>query len=219
MGKSYSFLCLKKERKRKMKKGKIILPIVMLLLLIVVTIGVTFAAFTFSREGQVENIIESSTIMLTYTEGKTGIILNEAYPMSDERGKILTGENNVFDFTVTATLGKSNVIGYEVTAIKTPITDMTPLEDNEIKLYLERAIDPDTSYQEIFAPSNFVPRDNQTTIGSPVGSMIIDAGTFTTEGTTIHNYRLRLWVDENAQILNGETRKEQRYIIIVYVYG
>jgi len=209
-------LRLKKKGKKKMKKGKIILPIVMLLLLIVATIGVTFAAFTFSREGQVENIIESSTIMLTYTEGKTGIILNEAYPMSDERGKILTGENNVFDFTVTATLGKSNVIGYEVTAIKTPITDMTPLEDNEIKLYLERAIDPDTSYQEIFAPSNFVPRDNQTTIGSPVGSMIIDAGTFTTEGTTIHNYRLRLWVDENAQILNGETRK---YGIKVNVYA
>ncbi len=89
-----------------MKTKKLILPIVMLLLLIVATIGVTFAAFTFTKQGTVENIIESSTIMLTYTEGKTGIILNEAYPMSDETGKMLTGENNVFDFTVTATLGK-----------------------------------------------------------------------------------------------------------------
>ena len=101
----------------------------MLLLLMVATIGVTFAAFTFTKQGTVENIVESSTIMLTYTEGKTGILLNEAYPMSDERGKLLTGENNVFDFTVTAMLGKSNVIGYEVTAVKIPITDMEPLLD------------------------------------------------------------------------------------------
>jgi len=199
-----------------MKKNKMVLPMVMLLLLIVATIGVTYAAFTFTKEGTVENVIESSTIMLTYTEGKTGIILNEAYPISDATGKILTGENNVFDFTVTATLGKSNVIGYEVTAVKIPISDMTPLEDDEVKLYLEKAVDPDTSYQEIFAPSNFIPRENQTEIGSPVGSMIIDAGTFTQEGTTIHNYRLRLWVDEEAEIPNGEARK---YGIKINVYA
>ncbi len=199
-----------------MKKNKIILPIIMLLLLIVATIGVTFAVFTFTKEGTVENTLETSTIMLTYTEGKTGIILNEAYPMSDERGKLLTGENNTFDFTVTATLGKSNVISYEVSAVKIPINDMTPLEDNEVKLYLERAIDPDTTYSEVFAPSNYVPRDNQTDIGSPVGSMILDSGTFTQAGTTIHNYRLRMWIDENASIPSGESRK---YGIKINVYA
>ena len=93
-----------------MKKNKIILPIVMLLLLVVTTIGTTFAVFTFSKEGTVENTLETSTIMLTYTEGKTGIMLSEAYPISDERGKVLVGENNVFDFTVQANLGTSKVI-------------------------------------------------------------------------------------------------------------
>jgi len=76
-----------------MKAKKLILPIAMLLLLMVATIGVTFAMFTFTKEGTVENTLETSTIML-----------NEEYPMSDEKGKILTGENNVFDFTVQATL-------------------------------------------------------------------------------------------------------------------
>jgi len=190
-----------------MNMRKIILPIAMLLLLIIATIGVTFAAFTFTKQGTVENVIESSTILLTYTEGKTGIMLNEAYPMSDETGKMLTGENNVFDFTVTATLGKAIVISYEVSAVKIPITDMTPLEDNEIKLYLERAIDPDSTYQEVLPPSNFVPIENQTEVGSPLGAMILDSGTFYNEGTTIHHYRLRLWVDENAKIPNGEAKK------------
>ncbi len=199
-----------------MKVKKLILPIVMLLLLIVATIGVTFAAFTFTKQGTVENIIESSTIMLTYTEGKTGIMLNEAYPMSDDRGKLLTGENNVFDFTVTATLGKSNVISYEVSAVKIPITDMTPLEDNEVKLYLERAIDPDSTYQEVLSPSNFIPIENQSEVGTPDGAMILDKGMFMNEGTTIHNYRLRLWVDEKANIPNGEARK---YGVKINVYA
>ena len=137
-------------------KKKIIVSIVMLFLLVIITIGVTFAAFTFTKEGTVENTLETSTIVLTYTEGKTGIMLNEAYPISDEKGKVLVGENNVFDFTVQATLGKSNVITYEVSAVKLPINDVTPLEDNEVKLYLEKAVDPDTAYQQVMAPSNFL---------------------------------------------------------------
>ncbi len=199
-----------------MKKRKIILPIAMFLLLIVATIGVTFAAFTFTKEGTVENTLETGTVTLTYTEGKTGIMLNEAYPMSDERGKMLTGENNVFDFTVQANLSRTMSIGYEVTAVKIPITDMTPLLDNEVKLYLERAVDPDTTYSEIFAPSNFIPREEQTEIGSPIGSMILDSGTFTQAGTTIHNYRLRMWVDESTEIPSGEARK---YGIKINVYA
>jgi len=199
-----------------MKAKKLILPIAMLLLLMVATIGVTFAMFTFTKEGTVENTLETSTIMLTYTEGKTGIMLNEAYPMSDETGKMLNGSDNVFDFTITATLGKATTIGYEVTAIKIPINDITPLEDNEVKLYLERAIDPDTTYDEVFLPMNFIPRTSPTQLGSPIGSMILDSGTFTNEGTTIHNYRLRLWVDENAQVPNGESRK---YGVKINVYA
>jgi len=199
-----------------MKKNKWILSMMIILLLIMATIGVTFAAFTFSKEGTVENTLETGTVTLTYTEGKTGILLNEAYPMSDDKGKVLKGENNVFDFTVQANLSRTMSIGYEVTVVKIPIIDITPLEDDEVKLYLERAVDPDTMYSEIFAPSNFIPREEQTEIGSPVGSMILDSGNFTQAGTTIHNYRLRLWVDENTEIPSGEARK---YGIKINVYA
>ncbi len=70
---------------------KIIVLLGMILLLVIVTIGATFAAFTFVKVGTVENTLETGTVTLTYTEGKTGIILNEAYPMSDEKGKVLVG--------------------------------------------------------------------------------------------------------------------------------
>jgi len=193
---------------------KMIITIILLLSIICVTIGVSFAAFSFISHGTVENTIETGTVALTYTEGKTGIILEDALPISDETGKMLTGENNVFDFTVTATLGKDTVITYEVTAVKIPITDMEPLLDNEVRLYLERAVDPEIEYTEIMAPTNFIPKGEVSEIGSPLGSMILDSGTFSNEGVTIHNYRLRMWVDENTEI--GETPKKYGIRINVY---
>ncbi len=197
-------------------RKKIIVSIIMIFLLVIVTIGVTFAVFSFIKQGTVENTLETSTVVLTYTEGKTGIMLNEAYPISDQKGKVLVGENNVFDFTVQATLGKSTVISYEVSAVKLPINDVTSLEDDEVKLYLEKAVDPDTTYQQVMAPSNFLPMESQSEVGSPIGSMILDSGIFMEEGTTIHNYRLRMWVDESAEIPNGESRK---YGVKVNVYA
>ncbi len=206
-----------KNRKgiRRMRNKKLF-TIIICLFIIVATIGVTYAAFSFSQEGNIENSLETGTITMTYTEGKTGITLNEAYPISDEKGKILTGENNVFDFTVQANLSRKVPIGYEITAVKIPIIDTPSLEDDEVKLYLERAVDPDTTYQEILAPTHFLPSDEQTEIGSPIGSMIIDSGTFINQGTTIHNYRLRLWVDENAPLQSGEVKK---YGIRINVYA
>ncbi len=197
------------------EKKKIVITVILLLSVICVTVGVTYAAFTFVKVGTVENTIETGTVMLTYTEGKTGIILEDALPISDETGKMLTGENNTFDFTVSATLGKDTVITYEVTAVKIPITDMEPLLDNEVKLYLERAIDPETAYTEIMAPTNFIPRVEVSEIGSPLGSMILDTGTFSNEGVTIHNYRLRMWVDENTEI----TDVQKKYGIKINVYA
>jgi len=197
------------------EKKKIVITVILLLSVICVTVGVTYAAFTFVKVGTVENTIETGTVMLTYTEGKTGIILEDALPISDETGKMLTGENNTFDFTVSATLGKDTVITYEVTAVKIPITDMEPLLDNEVKLYLERAIDLETAYTEIMAPTNFIPRVEVSEIGSPLGSMILDTGTFSNEGVTIHNYRLRMWVDENTEI----TDVQKKYGIKINVYA
>ncbi len=197
-------------------RKKLILSSALLFVLVLVTIGVTYAVFTFSREGAIENTLETGTVTLTYTEGKTGITLNEAYPISDDAGKVLTGVNHVFDFTVQANLSKSMSINYEVTAVKIPITDMTSLEDNEVKLYLERAIDPEVEYQEVLAPSNFIPREEQSSLGSPSGSMILDQGSFTNQGTTIHNYRLRMWIADDAVIPSGESRK---YGVRVNVYA
>ncbi len=208
---TFFFVVQGKEKMMKQKK-RIILPVIMILLLVIVTTGVAYAVFTFSREGTIENTLEIGTIMLTYTEGKTGIILEEAFPISDEKGKMLTGANNVFDFTVQAVMGKPTAIAYEVSAIKIPV-EGTSLEDNEVKIYLEKAVDPEIEYSQVMEPKNFLPSSELSEIGSPIGTMVLDQGTFTSN--TIHHYRLRMWVDENAKINNVQ----KKYAVKINVYA
>ncbi len=197
-------------------KRKSIVFVLLLLSLITLTIGITYASFTFFKEGLVENVLETGTVMLTYTEGKTGITINEAYPMSDENGMMLTGVNNVFDFTIQAILSQDMTIQYEVSAKKIPVNQEEALQDNEVKLYLEKMIDPETSYNKIMTPSHFTPRDNQSEIGTPSGSMVLDQGSFTTKGTSLHHYRLRMWIDENTVLTEGIAKK---YGVKINVYA
>ena len=56
-------------------------------------------------------------------------------PLSDEVGKALTGDNNLFTFTVQANITGSNVISYEIAAVK---KETSTLQDDEVKLYLEK---------------------------------------------------------------------------------
>ncbi len=200
------------------EKLKFWFNIVYVAVLMLLTIGFTYAAFTFAKEGQVENTITTGTIELTYTEGTTGINLVDVFPVSDDVGKLLSGDGKSFDFTVQATLSGNITIPYEVTAVKQQVVEtgtLGALEDNEVKLYLEKLTEPDTVYQEVMAPKHFTPLTVASNNGSPIGSMVMESSTFSQKGTTINHYRLRMWVDENAEIEGIP----QRYEVKVNVYS
>ena len=99
---------------------QVLLSVLGVAILVVAVVGVSFAAFSYSRTGEQVNTITTGTITMNYTDDSNGIKLTNAMPMSDENGKALTGENNVFDFTVTATINGSGTttINYDVTATK-----------------------------------------------------------------------------------------------------
>ncbi len=196
---------------------QILLSVLGVAILVVAVVGVSFAAFTFSQEGEVENYIQTGTITMTYTEGSTGITLTEALPMADAQGKLLSGEGQKFDFSVQATLSSATTINYEITAIKQAITGegITQLKDTDVKLYLEKSVGDTANYVQSMAPANFTPISTASETGSPVGSMVLESGSFTTTGSTIHNYRLRMWMDQNAQV----TGTTQKFSVKVNVYA
>ncbi len=192
---------------------QILLSVLCITILVIVVIGVSFAAFNYSRTGEKLNTITTGTITMSYSEDTNGINLVDALPISDEQGKSLTGTNNVFDFTVSATIqGSGNTtINYAITATRE--SDST-LDDSTIKVYLTNT-DSNTDTQ-ILAPtkvSDLTVTGSSEISSAPSGQYKLTEGTFTTSAS--HKYRLRMWVADDFSDLDASGS----YKLRVNVYG
>ena len=201
---------------------QVLLSVLGVAILVVAVVGVSFAAFSFSQTGNVENKITTGTISMTYTEPENGINLTNALPMDDETGKALANDNEMFDFTVTATIndgGAGTVINYAIAATTEPGATLT---DQYVKVYLTDQ--SDSPIDDYATPKTVASLEDGTgegdAAGVPVGQKVLYRGTF--NATTTSNYRLRMWVADNYPMGNveeGSATGSETYILRVNVYG
>lgn len=206
----------KKEEKNNNSK-QILLAVLGVAVLIVAVVGVSFAVFSYYGEGQVVNTISTGTITMSFNEPENGISIENAVPITEEEGKVLSGDNEKFDFTVTCKITGSTTVNYEVVAVK---DETSTISDDQIRLYLESSSDGAT-YAQKTAPTKYVPITEKDSFGAPVGSMVIDSGSFTASSTQNSGveqkvyYRLRMWVDSSYNV----TDVSSNYKVKVNVYG
>ena len=94
---------------------------IFLIVLYFATFGITVSYYKGGSDKDQEIDVDpipgtDDQIIFTYSDviqGESGIALKNAMPMSDERGKLLTGTGNYFDFSVTATSKKANLLYLE----------------------------------------------------------------------------------------------------------
>ena len=188
------------------KKKTLILSMIGLIGLIIVTIGITYAIFTYTKLGTTDNTLTSGTLKFLYTENtgvKTGIKLTNALPISDTQGKVLDGDNNVFDFLIEATNTGTEAIPYEVTLRK---KSTSTLAEENVKVYLTDRTE--TTEKEELEPTNFN-KLTQTNIdvGSEIEKTIYNGTVNGGETTYQKDFRLRMWIDEqsNQSDINGKS--------------
>ena len=196
------------------KKKALILSIIGLIGLVIVTIGITYAVFTYTKLGTTDNTITSGTLKFLYTENtgvKTGIKLTNALPISDTKGKVLDGDNNVFDFSIEATNTGTEAIPYEVTLRK---KDTSTLGEDYVKVYLtDRTETQETSLLE---PSKYSElTQTSVNVGSNIEKTIYKSSVTGGEASYRKDFRLRMWIDEtsNQDAING---KEFTAMVNVY---
>ena len=197
------------------KKKALILSIIGLIGLVIVTIGITYAVFTYTKLGTTDNTITTGTLKFLYTENtgvKTGIKLTNALPISDTQGKALDGDNNVFDFSIEATNTGTEAIPYEVTLRKK--ADST-LEENYVKVYLTDKTE--TTEKEELAVTKYskLPQTN-IDVGSEIEKTIYNGSV---DGNTTNykkDFRLRMWVDDTEDSSNIYGKK---FTAMVNVYS
>ncbi len=235
---------MKDNQKDNNQSKQILLSVLAVAILVVAVIGVTFAAFVYTKTGEKVNQITTGTINMEYTEGENGIEITDAMPVSDAVGAAITPDSagtagttttghGVFDFTVKATIKGTTSINYEVSARKIDVTgnDTTEqLPDTAVKLYLEKDAAGGTNYTQ--ANTKFGSDDTKTGIafsqageasdvGTPATNMLLDSGTFTSDGSAEQtvNYRLRMWVAESFDMSKLAQGKKGQYKVRVDVYG
>ena len=197
------------------KKKTLILSVVGLIGLVIVTIGITYAIFTYTKLGTTDNTITSGTLKFLYTENtgvKTGIKLTNALPISDTQGKALDGDNNVFDFSIEATNTGTEAIPYEVTLRK---KDISTLAENYVKVYLtDKTESQESSILEPIKYSELI--QTNIDVGSEIEKTIYSGNV---DGNTTNykkDFRLRMWLDET---FNQENVSGKEFTAMINVYS
>lgn len=188
---------------------QILLSVLGVAILVVAVVGVSFAAFTFTGTGTKENTISTGTIAMTYSEDTNGIFITNALPIEDEAGKVLNGDKQTFDFTVSSTISGSATINYEIAAVK---DKSSTIADGDVKLYLEKKTG--STHTSVMEPKAYSALTEASDIGTPAGAMVLYSGTHTS--TTVDNFRLRMWLASTAKT---QADAVQTYTVKVNVYG
>ena len=213
---------------------QILLSVLGVAILVVAVVGISFAAFTYSRAGANPNTITTGTITMNYSEDTNGIKLENALPMTDAAGIKLADDNQYFDFTVSSTMSGTATINYAVTAVK---TDDSTLPDSGVRVYLTRSTTSSAGGTAVSDPKyvgdvtgkslSKVDATVKANTGASEGEYLLDQGTFTTTNESTAKtqsvyYRLRMWVAEDYSETNGDVSgqiTQKKYTLKVNVYG
>ena len=174
--------------------------IVTALLLIVMTItGMSYAYFTVQYEEgdlfKTEGKSELETPEVEFTENKSGIRLENTYPMPDEVG---ISKSDEYIYTIT-----NNETSREV-AIKVvlEVTKESTLEDNLVNYSLNEEINTLGTMQTTVNSSN----DYKT-------SYVIDE--FTLTNNTSKTSKLKLWINEQGTLENAQNKTWSSKILVI----
>ena len=188
------------------EKKKIVLSILGILMLVVVTVGVTYAIFTYTKLGTTENTVTTGTLKFLYTENTgvgAGINIENAFPVSDTVGKSYDTDKYVFDFKIEGTNTGTEEIPYKVTLIK---KSTSTLSESNVKVYLtDMTNEADTQLIGPVLYSDLV--QTSVDVGSEVEKALYNGTVLGGDTNYVKDFRLRMWIDEksNQDDINGKT--------------
>lgn len=167
-------------------KKEIIFSLIGILILIASVIGISYAIWIRTYQGEKENVIKSGYISFNYVESDTNIIsIDNALPMSDREGKMQQCSNCMFDFSISATYRGVKTIKYDIYATETEQND---LPSEYLKIYLTDQKDQAVPGYDIEVPTyadliNF----------NSSGDKLLYSSELKTSGE-YRNFRLRVWL-------------------------
>ena len=176
-----------------MKKKENIIIIVVLVVMILAIVGVSYAAFSYSKTGSKVNSITTGSITMTYEETDNTISLSGALPTTDKTGMVRLNPGEYFDFSVSSEITGDVNINYEISA-KDITTSDRKIDGSNIKLYLTR-VNSDGTEEGLMTPETYNEEESSNSYtGRPAGEMSLYTSSMNSSES--NNYRLRMYVTE-----------------------
>ena len=176
-----------------MKKKENIVIIVVLVVMILAIVGVSYAAFSYSKTGSKVNSITTGSITMTYEETDNTISLSGALPTTDKTGMVRLNDGEYFDFTVSSKIVGDVNINYEISAKDITDSSARKIDGSNIKLYLTRLTDD--GEEELMSPETYNEEESSNSYtGRPAGEMSLYTSSMNSSES--NNYRLRMYVTE-----------------------
>ncbi len=185
---------------------KRVLILITVLGLVLLTIGGTYAIFTYVKQGEKENVLKTGTLDFVYDEEKEkmGNVINvkNGLPMSDEEGKSQETDG-VFEFNVKATT-QGAPIYYEIYLTK---DSTSTIPENHVRVYLtEEGKDlVPTSKKEVINSYRDLGISQLSILKEQEGKTLYQGTIDNGQANYQKTYKFRMWLDENANATrNGE---------------
>ncbi len=182
--------------------NQVLLSVLAVAILVVAVVGVSFAFFTYSKQGSTTNTISTGSLVFKYEEEAPGIKLENAIPTTDPSTGVGASENSYFDFSVTSTISGTMTINYEISVkditVEKSTTDHVEERYHLDPKYVKVALyggDKEGTYSTVkLAPQWFVKLDNAQE-NSEAKLLANGQFTGTAEAGTeqIHKYRFLMW--------------------------
>ena len=176
-------------------RKKLMVLILSVVILFIITIGVTYAFFSYTMIGTKENTIQSGNIMFIYDEvdkNGNGIGIQDALPISDSEGKRQT---NAFNFRIISTTNSLISIPYEITLRKKQGSDNI---DDIVKVYLAKVTDETTQVANEEEIVTSIYDDLEDTTHNGYNEKILYSEMVpATNNEYNQGYRLKMWIDNS----------------------
>ena len=189
------------EEEDKKDKKLILLLLIFLFGLVFLASSITFAFVEFL--GTNDNAIEVGSVLFSYNEGSNSIELLNAFPMSDEAGKSLSGDKEYFDFNISVGFAdavdkdknkdkkkKKQELTYEISLL--PVAGNT-LDSSHVRVHLIE------NGKELRINKKYV-----NTFSNLDDSKLRDGAKLllskTVKKDVVNNYVFRMWLSEDYNI-------------------
>lgn len=181
---------------------QVLLSVLGIAVLVIAVVGVSFAFFSYSRNGETNNTLSTGSVIFQFTEGNA-IKLSNQFPIPDSQGAGLqgtvTGDNPTLTFHAIGYDGSGKGITYTITAYEGKDVDgkTARLNDSGIKLYLDATGATGNSTNHYSSSTGTaVGADGSLASGVELGTGRITASSSTDQQDD--TYVLHMWISDSV---------------------